>query len=313
MARVEPGDEVIVLGAGGGVGLAAVQLGVQLGATVTAVASSTGKLYVAAHYGAHQVVNHRSADLRGALREALPGGADAVIDPVGGDLSEPALRSLRRGGRFVTVGFASGVIPESHSTWCSSRASTCSASSFRTSHPRNSSATRTNCAAPRQRPGAAARRRGLPAFRNRPSAKACRRRPRHRQGPHRSDLARRTCNHCEKSQEISQPAHVRRGKLAGRDQVCGDRGHHPAAEGLDMAGRRIVDHREGLGLECPCSRTSSLLPTRTVTSHPAITRSYTQPPANLTASSTVGATTSSRYLMSRSGAPIRGPATPRTP
>jgi NADPH2:quinone reductase len=49
--------------------------------------------------------------LRAALRDAVPGGADAVVDPVGGELSEPALRSLRRGGRFVTVGFASGVIP----------------------------------------------------------------------------------------------------------------------------------------------------------------------------------------------------------
>ena len=111
MARVQPGDQLIVLGAGGGVGLAAVQLGVQLGATVTAVASSTEKLDVAAGYGAHHLVNHRTADLRGALRTALPGGADAVIDPVGGDLSEAALRSLRRGGRFVTVGYASGVIP----------------------------------------------------------------------------------------------------------------------------------------------------------------------------------------------------------
>ncbi len=111
MARIQPGDELIVLGAGGGVGLAAVQLGAQLGATVTAVASSTEKLDVAAGYGARHAVNHRSADLRGALRDALPGGADAVVDPVGGDLSEPALRSLRRGGRFVTVGYASGVIP----------------------------------------------------------------------------------------------------------------------------------------------------------------------------------------------------------
>src|SRR6185436_857363 len=56
-------------------------------------------------------VNHRATDLRHALRDALPEGANAVIDPVGGDLSEPALRSLRRGGRFVTVGYASGVIP----------------------------------------------------------------------------------------------------------------------------------------------------------------------------------------------------------
>src|SRR6185312_10061679 len=111
MARVQEGDEVIVLGAGGGVGLAAVQLGVQLGASVTAVASSAEKLELAAGYGAKHVVNHKTRDLRGALKEAVPGGADAVVDPVGGDLSEPALRSLSRGGRFVTVGFASGLIP----------------------------------------------------------------------------------------------------------------------------------------------------------------------------------------------------------
>ena len=102
---------MIVLGAGGGVGLAAVQLAAQLGASVTAVASSDEKLDVAAAYGALHLVNHRSGALRDALREALPDGADAVVDPVGGELSEPALRSLRRGGRFVTVGFASGVIP----------------------------------------------------------------------------------------------------------------------------------------------------------------------------------------------------------
>jgi NADPH:quinone reductase len=111
MARLREGDELIVLGAGGGVGLAAVQLGVQLGASVTAVASSDEKLDVAASYGAKHLINYKSADLRTALKEAVPGGANVVIDPVGGQLSEPALRSLGRGGRFVTVGFASGVIP----------------------------------------------------------------------------------------------------------------------------------------------------------------------------------------------------------
>jgi NADPH:quinone reductase len=111
MARIKPGDELIVLGAGGGVGLAAVQLGARLGASVTAVASSAEKLDTAASYGAHHLVNHRAEEVRGALRAALPEGADAVVDPVGGELSEPALRSLRRGGRFVTVGYASGVIP----------------------------------------------------------------------------------------------------------------------------------------------------------------------------------------------------------
>jgi NADPH:quinone reductase len=111
VAAVGQGDELVVLGAGGGVGLAAVQLGRRLGASVTAIASSSEKLSAAASYGATHLINHRSGDLRDALRDALPEGADAVIDPVGGELSEPALRSLRRGGRFVTVGYASGVIP----------------------------------------------------------------------------------------------------------------------------------------------------------------------------------------------------------
>lgn len=111
VAGLRPGDELVVLGAGGGVGLAAVQLGAVLGASVTAVASTAEKLDVAASYGAGNLVDHRAGDLRQALRDALPGGADVVIDPVGGDLSEPALRALRWGGRFVTVGYASGTIP----------------------------------------------------------------------------------------------------------------------------------------------------------------------------------------------------------
>ncbi|HET6950195.1 MAG TPA: NADPH:quinone oxidoreductase family protein [Acidimicrobiales bacterium] len=111
VARLQPGEELVVLGAGGGVGLAAVQLGRELGASVTAVASSAAKLEVAASHGAAHLIDHRSVDLRAALREGLPGGADVVVDPVGGDLAEPALRSLRWGGRFVTVGYASGTIP----------------------------------------------------------------------------------------------------------------------------------------------------------------------------------------------------------
>jgi NADPH2:quinone reductase len=111
VARVQRGEELIVLGAGGGVGLAAVQLGAVLGATVTAVASSAEKLKVAAENGAQNVVDHRSGELRALLRAALPDGADVVVDPVGGDLAEPAVRALRWGGRFVTVGYASGVIP----------------------------------------------------------------------------------------------------------------------------------------------------------------------------------------------------------
>jgi NADPH2:quinone reductase len=110
-AGLQPGDNLVVLGAGGGVGLAAVQLGAVLGASVTAVASSDEKLDVAKAHGASVLINHRSGDLRQALREGLPDGADVVVDPVGGALAEPALRSMRYGGRFVTVGYAAGEIP----------------------------------------------------------------------------------------------------------------------------------------------------------------------------------------------------------
>jgi NADPH2:quinone reductase len=112
VARLAGGEELVVLGAGGGVGLAAVQLGALMGATVTAVASTAEKLAAARSCGATRLIEHRGADLRQALKEQLPGGSDVVLDPVGGALSEPALRSLRRDGRFVVVGFASGEIPK---------------------------------------------------------------------------------------------------------------------------------------------------------------------------------------------------------
>ncbi len=111
VATLQPGEELIVLGAGGGVGSAAVQLGAALGATVTAVASSPEKLEAARSCGAERLIDYRAGDLRQALRDALPGGADVVVDPVGGELAEPALRSLHYGGRFVTVGYAAGSIP----------------------------------------------------------------------------------------------------------------------------------------------------------------------------------------------------------
>jgi NADPH:quinone reductase len=111
VAALQPGEELIVLGAGGGVGSAAVQLGAAMGARVTAVASSPEKLEAARSCGAERLIDHTAGDLRQALRDVLPGGADVVIDPVGGELAEPALRSLHYGGRFVTVGYASGSIP----------------------------------------------------------------------------------------------------------------------------------------------------------------------------------------------------------
>src|SRR3954470_598310 len=75
VARVQPGDEVVVLGAGGGVGLAAVQLATELGASVTAIASSGAKLEVASSYGARHLVNHGDGDLRQVLKDTLPGGS----------------------------------------------------------------------------------------------------------------------------------------------------------------------------------------------------------------------------------------------
>jgi NADPH2:quinone reductase len=111
VAELQPGEELVVLGAGGGVGSAAVQLGAAMGASVTAVASSPEKLEAARASGAQRFINHGSGNLRQELRDALPDGSHVVFDPVGGDLAEPALRSLRWGGRFVTVGYASGSIP----------------------------------------------------------------------------------------------------------------------------------------------------------------------------------------------------------
>jgi NADPH2:quinone reductase len=111
VARLQAGDELVVLGAGGGVGLAAVQIGVALGARVTAVASSEEKLGVARRVGAARAINYKASDLRSALKELVITGTDVVLDPVGGSLAEPALRSLRWGGRYVTVGYASGEIP----------------------------------------------------------------------------------------------------------------------------------------------------------------------------------------------------------
>ena len=111
VACVQPGERVVVLGAGGGVGLASVQLGALLGASVTAVASSEEKLAVARSSGATTAINHKSGPLRQALKDAFPDGVDVVVDPVGGDLAEPALRALRWNGRFVTVGYAAGSVP----------------------------------------------------------------------------------------------------------------------------------------------------------------------------------------------------------
>ncbi len=111
VAAVEPGNWVVVLGAAGGVGLAAVELAVILGARVLAAASTPEKLEVCRASGAEAVVDYEAEDLKERVKEITGGGADVVIDPVGGPYAEQALRATRWGGRFVTVGFASGEIP----------------------------------------------------------------------------------------------------------------------------------------------------------------------------------------------------------
>jgi NADPH2:quinone reductase len=108
---VSAGDDVVVVGAAGGVGLAAVELAVVLGARVTAVASSPDKRALCLAKGAHAAVDSGAPDLKEQLRAATDGGSDVVVDPVGGPYAEAALRAMRWGGRFVSVGFASGEIP----------------------------------------------------------------------------------------------------------------------------------------------------------------------------------------------------------
>jgi len=112
-AELQPGETLAVLGASGGTGLAAIELGKMMGARVIACASSDEKLAFARAHGADETVNYASADLREALRR-LGGehGIDVVYDPVGGPYTEPAVRSLAWLGRYLVVGFAAGEIPK---------------------------------------------------------------------------------------------------------------------------------------------------------------------------------------------------------
>lgn len=110
-AAVKQGDWVVVLGAAGGVGLAAVDLAVAMGARVLAAASSAEKLELCRHRGAEATVDYDREDLKVRIRELTGDSARVVLDPVGGSYSEPALRGLARGGTFVTLGYAAGTIP----------------------------------------------------------------------------------------------------------------------------------------------------------------------------------------------------------
>jgi NADPH2:quinone reductase len=111
IAQVAEGDWVVVLGAAGGVGLAAVDLAVAMGARVLAAASSPEKLELCRQRGAEATVDYDREDLKSRIRELTGDAARFVIDPVGGAYSEPALRGLARGGMFITLGYAAGTIP----------------------------------------------------------------------------------------------------------------------------------------------------------------------------------------------------------
>jgi NADPH:quinone reductase len=112
-AHLKSGETLAVLGASGGVGLAAVELGKLMGARVIACASSPEKLAFARQHGADDGIDYAKDDLKEALRRATNGnGADVIYDPVGGAYSEAALRSIAWGGRFLVIGFAAGDIPK---------------------------------------------------------------------------------------------------------------------------------------------------------------------------------------------------------
>jgi NADPH2:quinone reductase len=112
-AQIKPGETLAVLGAAGGTGLAAIELGKIMGARVIACASSADKLAFAREHGADVGVNYGDDDLKEALRRVTDGrGVDVIYDPVGGDYAEAALRSIAWGGRFLVIGFAAGEIPK---------------------------------------------------------------------------------------------------------------------------------------------------------------------------------------------------------
>jgi NADPH2:quinone reductase len=112
-ARLKSGETLAVLGASGGTGLAAVELGKIMGACVIACASSPEKLAFARQHGADDGIDYAAEDLKDALRRATDGkGVDVIYDPVGGPYAEPALRSMAWEGRYLVVGFAAGDIPK---------------------------------------------------------------------------------------------------------------------------------------------------------------------------------------------------------
>jgi NADPH2:quinone reductase len=112
-AHLRSGESLLVMGAAGGVGLAAVELGTILNATVFAAASSAEKLQLAAEHGAAHLIDYSNSDLKEQVKDLTSGrGIDVILDPVGGDLFDDCLRSVAWGGRILVVGFASGKIQQ---------------------------------------------------------------------------------------------------------------------------------------------------------------------------------------------------------
>lgn len=112
-ARLQPGETLLVLGAAGGVGLAAVELGRLMGARVIAAASTAEKLELAGEYGATEFINYTTENLKDRVKELTGGrGADVIYDPVGGELFDQCMRSIAWKGRVLVIGFASGEIPK---------------------------------------------------------------------------------------------------------------------------------------------------------------------------------------------------------
>jgi len=112
-AALQPGETLLVLGAAGGVGLTAVELGKLMGAKVIAAASSDEKLALCREYGADEVINYSTEDLKERVKHLTRGkGADVIYDPVGDRYAEPAFRSIAWNGRYLVIGFAAGEIPK---------------------------------------------------------------------------------------------------------------------------------------------------------------------------------------------------------
>ena len=111
-AQLRAGETVLVLGAGGGIGLAAIDVAVGLGARVIAAASSDDKLAAARAAGAQEVINYSTEDLKVRAKELSGGGVDLVVDPIGGELSDAALRASGWMSSYIVIGFAAGPIPK---------------------------------------------------------------------------------------------------------------------------------------------------------------------------------------------------------